>query len=668
MFEKEYKEAMNIISADTKTKEDILLKLSADEQKRERRNPAIPWRIGFAAVAVVAIVIGMLFVPKKTLFQSKSDVTALTAAKSYNDIYKIFRNKKIASRWNNIFEYTTDEEIELFDYNDIAMPGLTNGTATGTTDTGTTESKKDDYSTTTEQVEGVSEADIVKTDGEYIYYLNTEAKKINVFSADKENSKLINQIELPNDAGVSYGEMFLKDDRLIILQTNYMYYALTDSITDETSSYSGNYNNYVSIIIYDTSNPDNIKQISCVRQQGWYNTARMVGDYFYLVSNCNIDVFNVEKDKPESFVPTVICNDTMQPVPVESIYRYDDDIIELPQYAVICSYKFTDGTLLDTASILGGTDQIYCSTGNIILTKAQYHDIAQQGSGVSDTTMISKLEIANGSIKYKASGEIDGTLENQFFIDEYNEHFRFITTVTSTTTSTTKFANSDEEIMTYSSKTSARLTILDNNLEKVGEIKDLAPDERVYSVRFMGDVAYFVTFRQVDPLFSADLSDPTNPKIIGELKIPGFSEYMYPYGDGKLLGFGRDADETTGRAGDLKLSMFDINNPADVTENDKTVIDGYVYSEALYDHKAMLVSVDRNLIGFIAHDRYGNSKYLIYQYIDGGFARTATLHFSDKYYCNTRGLYVGDGFYVVTNENLKVFDMKTFLEIANIEL
>ena len=112
----------------------------------------------------------------------------------------------------------------------------------------------------------------------------------------------------------------------------------------------------------------------------------------------------------------------------------------------------------------------------------------------------------------------------------------------------------------YRSSTEAdmNIKIFDSELKKVGEITNLARGERVYSVRFMGDTAYFVTFRQTDPLFSADLSDPTNPKILGELKIPGFSEYMYPYGDGLLLGFGMDADEYTGRTGDLKLSMFNI--------------------------------------------------------------------------------------------------------------
>ena len=114
----------------------------------------------------------------------------------------------------------------------------------------------------------------------------------------------------------------------------------------------------------------------------------------------------------------------------------------------------------------------------------------------------------------------------------------------------------------------------------------------------MGDIAYFVTFRQTDPLFSADLSDPYNPKIIGELKIPGFSEFLFPYGEGKLLGLGNDADENSGRVKGLKLSFFDINDPSNVTELNKTVLNRLNYSPALSNHKAALISVKKNLIGF----------------------------------------------------------------------
>ena len=194
----------------------------------------------------------------------------------------------------------------------------------------------------------------------------------------------------------------------------------------------------------------------------------------------------------------------------------------------------------------------------------------------------------------------------------------------------------------------------------------------------MGDIAYFVTFRQTDPLFSADLSDPKSPKILGELKIPGFSEYMYPYGDGLLLGFGMDADENTGRTTYLKLSMFDITDPANVTEDDKTVIDGYSYSPALSNHKAMLVSHGKNLIGFptcnTTYNATENSKYkyMIYEYVGDEFAQKAVLSIpwnskEDFYYDSIRGMFIEDNFYVISAQSLQVFDIVTFSQMQLIE-
>ena len=171
-----------------------------------------------------------------------------------------------------------------------------------------------------------------------------------------------------------------------------------------------------------------------------------------------------------------------------------------------------------------------------------------------------------------------------------------------------------------------------------------------------------------------DLSDPENPKILGELKISGFSEYMYPYGDGLLLGFGMEADENTGRTSYLKLSMFDVTDPANVTEQDKTVIDGYNYSTALDNHKSMLVSPTKNLIGFAAHDDYGGIKYMVYEHKDGAFSNKATLELlydADDvymYFDSVRGLFIGNNFYLVSDNGLQVFDIATFSPICSVEI
>ncbi|MDO4608339.1 MAG: beta-propeller domain-containing protein [Clostridia bacterium] len=674
MFDKNYKSAMDNISPSAEAKDKILNKIEQKENSKKQKSLALPWRIAFACVACVAIILGVLFVPKSInpTVKVEKDKKVLSVAQNYSEIYKVFRNKKIMARFNNFglyknevaYEYATDDSAAL-------GAGNTNGTADGVT-AAEGSASKGDYSGTTEQVEGVSEADIVKTDGNYIYYLkqnyNREQEKlqksVNIFSALGEKSKLIGSIDFYD--GNNYGdsdEMFLKDNRLIILQKDYC---------QPTDDMAGPEENYVNILIYDISDPANPKKIASNCQQGYYNSARMVGDYIYLISNCNIDVARIEKNNPSTFVPSITCDGKTKTVSADCIYHYNNEI-DNPSYAVVGAYSYKDGALCNTASILGGGGQIYCSTDNIILTKATYHDVgelSQNGARVTaQSTVVSRLEIKDGKITYKASGEIDGELENQFFIDQHRGYFRFVTTVTDTAVTTTKFADTTQEIETYDSVTSARLTILDSNLKKVGEIKNLAPDERVYSVRFMGDIAYFVTFRQVDPLFSADLSDPANPKIIGELKIPGFSEYMYPYGEGKLLGFGQDADPNSGRTSGLKLSMFDISDPANVIENNKTIISNMDFSPALYNHKAMLVSNTKNLIGFATENNNGPA-YLVYQYTDSGFVLKATLSAASNNQhidYDSRGLFVNENFYLVANGILKVYDIKTFSQIKVID-
>ena len=129
---------------------------------------------------------------------------------------------------------------------------------------------------------------------------------------------------------------------------------------------------------------------------------------------------------------------------------------------------------------------------------------------------------------------------------------------------------------------------------------------------FMGDVGYFVTFRQVDPLFSVDLSDPANPEIIGELKIPGFSEYLHPYGDGKLLGIGMDVDEAGVITEGVKVSMFDVSDPSDVKELTNCVLEDMYGTDVGDNYKAVFVDVEKNLFGFLA---YGNVSKVLYLYL-----------------------------------------------------
>ena len=668
MFEQDYKNAMEKISPDADTRDKILDKIILKEELTSHKNPALPWRIAFACVACIAIVLGIVFVPRDAFKQTPeiSEVKQLTVTKSYDEIYKLIKPKKsLFANYGAKYNYATDDEdgvvLEIEESDTGTTSQSQNGAAAGGTANkdaaASDDMSKDDFSNTTEQVEGVGEADIVKTDGEYIYYVFD--KKLSVFKADGQNTKLLSTVELNYSTVGNYSEMFLNGDRLVIVK-------------------SGHYKDdkeYSLITVYDISDKTAPKMLAESSQEGSYNSSRMVGDYIYLISNCRININKIDEKQPRTFVPVTETNGVCKTVPAEKIYRYEQDEYD-SCYTVIGAFNCKDGALSDSASLLGGSDILYCSTGNIILAKAKYYEgvddvLTDKAYAFSDKTAVSRISISDGKIEYKVSGEIAGNLENQFFIDEYNGYFRFVTTVFTQKKTEQKFENTEETVVTYSDETAAHLTVLDKDLKPVGEIKDLAKGERVYSVRFMGDIAYFVTFRQTDPLFSADLSDPQNPKILGALKIPGFSEYMYPYTDGLLLGFGMDADEKTGRTGGLKLSMFNITDPANVTEDDKKVLNGYNYSPALSDHKAMLVWGDKNLIGFAATDNYDNVKYLIFSYTGDGFERRASLTVKDSYDCyamtDVRGLFVKDNFYVISQRTLQVFDINTFLQINQVE-
>jgi uncharacterized secreted protein with C-terminal beta-propeller domain len=184
----------------------------------------------------------------------------------------------------------------------------------------------------------------------------------------------------------------------------------------------------------------------------------------------------------------------------------------------------------------------------------------------------------------------------------------------------------------------------------------------------MGPIAYMVTFRQVDPLFAVDLSNPQAPKVLSALKIPGFSRYMHPWTSGLLFGLGNDASDQ-GRVGNIKLSMFDISNPAEVWEAGRMVTD-FSGASALYSHKALLVLPELNLIGF-ADDR---ACYHLYRYEDGSFIQVASFELgsaeaSDSYYSNeTRAIYVGDYLYIFSENYLDVYSLSTYEHQASIKL
>lgn len=638
-FKDSYKNQIDNIKPDGYIKEKTRRKMAeANEKAAPKRSGSRIFGTAVAAALCGAILFsaGIVTGRRTAKVNTSENTVAMKTAPTYDDIYDNIKRFK-TSFWDKIrfgsdmveYEYATEDAEEAM--NTGADTG-TNGTALKGNTAGTADDDGAEHSDTTVQVEGVDEADIVKTDGKYIYILSHTERTVKI--VDVTGEKPIQLTSIATDG--FYGtDMYLSGDRLII------------------PGYSNEGRSCLALV-YDVSDPNSPKELIRLKQSGDYDESRLIDGRLYMISNFTVNTSDIKKSDAETFVPSVTCKDYDGAVAAESVHLYD--YCSYPRYTVICSYDIKDGSLCGTQSVLGGSHTVYANTENIIA--CSYAD--SDGS-----TQVARFSLDGGEITLRAAGKLDGTLLNQFSIDEYKGYFRFV--LTEYNTVETPYETTDTEVTAYSVETTQTnsLVILDGDLKETGKITDLAPNERVYSVRFMGDTAYFVTFRQVDPLFSADVSDPYSPKIIGSLKIPGFSSYLFPYGD-KLLGIGQNADEQTGKTGLMKLSMFDISDPSNVTESSKTDIPAK-YSEALNNHKATLTDYRKNIIGFPA---YGNTglEYLVYSYEDGKFVRRLKAELDINNTQDCRGLYIGKVFYIASPYELQYYDLETFEPLGALRL
>lgn len=502
------------------------------------------------------------------------------------------------------------------------------------------------YSDTNIRQEGVGEGDIVKTDGKHLYILN--GQKIQIVDIQNKEMEQLSTIRLDDDQFIS--ELFVKDNSLVVVYTRSEY-------QDGQNGYDGVYKQYTVAQTYDVSDPRKPKQAGSITQSGNFYTMRQSGDYIYLFSNFYADVQAARKDTG-AYIPEV--NGKM----------LDSGNILLPvyargnQYTVVSSFSLKDpGEKTDSKAVFGSAGLIYVSNKNIYACEAYYD------SNDSDVTQtcIRKVAYKDGKLDAVGQTRIDGILNDSFSIDEYEGNLRLVTTVSPTGGGAFPIVIMDDvaKLGDTAPKDSNTLYILDDKLEELSRIEGMAKDEQVYSARFMGDTGYIVTYKQVDPLFSIDLSDPKKPKVMGELKIPGFSEYLHPYGDGQLLGIGMDVDETGTTTNGVKLSMFDISDPKDVKEVQKYVLEDIYSTNVSYNYKAALIDTDQNLIGFSAYGK--GQEYYLFSYDEKkGFECIFDRELNG--YSEGRGIYSGDTFYLIAGNTVESYTMDGFQKIDDIVL
>lgn len=333
-------------------------------------------------------------------------------------------------------------------------------------------------------------------------------------------------------------------------------------------------------------------------------------------------------------------------------------------------------------------------------------DVQKEISKEMEKTIIHKISLDGKKIEYKTKGEVPGYILNQFSMDEYNGNLRIATTTGQTfgwigpLTTETVASGSASGVVSKPSITGEQIIVpptprpstsqnnvyvLDNDLKIVGKVEDLAEGERIYSVRFLGDKGFLVTFRQIDPLFVIDLKNPNNPKVLGYLKIPGVSDYLHPYDENNLIGVGRDATEQ-GRMKGMKLSLFDISDVSNPKEISKYIIgESGTDSEALRDHKAFLFSKSKNLLVIPVRVSEGGKwnswqgAYVFNLDLTNGFVlKGKVTHTSESVYKQEfyydylseirRSLYIDNVLYTVSGKMVKMNELSNLSEINKVEL
>lgn len=446
----------------------------------------------------------------------------------------------------------------------------------------------EDFSNTNTQVAWVDESDIVKTDGNNLYYYNDTEKAVYIMSTSQSsffnNSELevLKKINLPK---TFYNpQLYIDKDRLVVLASWY-------SQVDYSSRwYYINRNSKTYTIIFDTSNPESPELIKLYSSDGDLNKSRRVWDYLYVLSRnyFNYPYWNVEDEEDivieaDKFLPQHLnisktSNESEQNLTIRNTdlpykvstgnivdcnaisYNFpDEETLKNtsfnPGYNIISiiDIKDTDKDV-ETQVIAGSNSEIYMSTENLYMTEGIWQPepfFCPENALCArpffwwgtQNTLIHKLSFDKQDVEYQDSALVPGSPLNQYSMDEHNDHFRIITSE-------------------WSPERSTWLYILDDELELTSSLTNLAPGETFQSSRFMGDKLYLVTFEQIDPLFAIDVSDEDNPVVLWELKIPGFSTYLHPYDENHIIGLWYDTElnqwggtQTSG----VKVDLYKIN-------------------------------------------------------------------------------------------------------------
>jgi inhibitor of cysteine peptidase len=422
-------------------------------------------------------------------------------------------------------------------------------------------------STTNIQVAGVDEADTVKTDDKgYMYVLSDNTVYI-LKAYPTTQAQVLAKINFNDSLLTLYPiGIFVNGERLIVLSVEYSFPTMTFA----------SYNMYVADIrtnarIYDIQDRSNPVLIKNLVVDGSYFNSRMIGDYVFFIASKPAYTVN-----DTIFLPEIVMDANTTTITPKQIC-YFNGTEQYYQYTTFISMNVQNTTEAPTylTTLLGGTSNVYASQENMYVT---YQDWYWGGN-----TTIYRIHLQAGNMTVEATGKVPGQERNQYSMDEYGDYFRVQTSDWNDGVSKTN------------------VYVLDMNLTIVGNISGIAPGESFHSARFMGNRCYLVTFEKTDPLFVINLTDPTSPTILGNLTIPGYSDYLHPYDETHIIGVGKNTVQA--EQGDfswyqgIKISLFDVSNVTNpVQQATYEIGDRGSDTPVLTDPKAFLFDKTKNLL------------------------------------------------------------------------
>ena len=617
---------------------------------------------------------------------------------------------KTFSSLDELATYLNNTSREMYVYSGSSL-GLQNVPAPAPTtywaSPSTGASTTDSYSNTNVQVAGVDEADTVKTDGQYIYTVSsitsqnmgiralpyyspqTTSNILSIIKADPQDPRIISKIDLGNDTQQAQLYLSPDDNKLVVLASKYEPYNYDlGAPVPQTYPLLPPYfeGAYTYINVYDISNKASPTLTRNFTVTGNYFNSRMIGNYVYAVVSQSAMVYNNNVT-----LPAVYNGKIAYAIAPTSVYYAN---MTAPSYYQFTSFFGID-VLSDTEQptnmtvLMGGASTMYVSQSNIYVTYPTWNYGSTFTYG-EEYTSIYRVSINGAKLTFEAQGNVSGYVINQYAMDENNGYFRIAT-------------------HTQGQTQTNNLYVLNSNLTTIGKLEGLAQNENLDSVRFMGDKCYLVTFIRTDPLFVIDLSQPNNPKVLGSLSIPGYSNYLHPYDETHLIGVGKEtvASDTANFAWyqGLKLSLFDVSDVNNPTQLSKYVIgDRGTNSLALSDPKAFLFDQQKHLLvipvdlaivdnstGQATTSSYGTTvwqgAYVFNIDLNTGLTLKGTVTHLDPALLNstgylkdpstywstqnnwiTRSLYIGNTLYTISNAEIKLNSLTDMTQIAQVNL